>query len=384
MVAPPYCDLDHFGLSRGRVSTFHVETCLTPDVCAAHPRTPGESTVYATHSRYADHDYPGHPENAERIRAIWRGLAEDGLVSRMRSLEVEPLQAEQALSVHAADHLDLLRRVSDSPRNTFLDADTYAGPDALSIALLSAGGVVIAVDEILTGRARNGLAVTRPPGHHAMPDQAMGFCLLGNVAIAARHAQTRHGIERVAIVDYDVHHGNGTEAMFYDDPSVLYISTHEYPFYPGTGAVTDIGAGPGEGYTVNIGLPAGGGDRTYATVFDRVVRPAVERFAPQLILASVGFDAFWADPLAEMQLTLTGYSHIAAEVLDMAERVCDGNVVFALEGGYNLDALRYGVSNLARQLLGETPVDPLGSPVRPPPERDITERLEQLTKLHGL
>ena len=349
--------------------------------------TLAQSTVYATHVRYAEHDYPGHPENAERIRAIWRGLAEDGLVDRMRSVEVAPLAVQEALSVHAADHLDLLRRVSASPRNTFLDADTYAGPDALSIALLSAGGVVITVDEILSGRARNGLAVTRPPGHHAMPDHAMGFCLLGNVALAARHAQARHGIERVAIIDYDVHHGNGTEAMFYDDPSVLYISTHEYPFYPGTGAATDVGSGAGEGYTINIPLAAGAGDETYAAAFQRIVRPAVKRFAPQLILASVGFDAYWADPLAEMDLTLTGYSDIAGDVLDLAKHLSDGKVAFALEGGYNLDALRYGVSNLARQLLGDTPTDPLGSPARLESQADVDEQLEQLEQLahlHGL
>jgi acetoin utilization deacetylase AcuC-like enzyme len=218
------------------------------------------TTAYATHPRYTEHDFPGHPENAQRIRAVWRGLDESGLTARMRRLDVQAADTDWALTVHTADYLDLLRRISARPGTTHLDADTYAGPDALAIAMLSAGGALGAVDTVLSGSADNGLAAIRPPGHHAMPDHGMGFCLLGNVAIAAKYAQRRHGVERVLIVDYDVHHGNGTEAMFYDDPSVLYVSTHQYPFYPGTGAATDVGSGRGEGYTVNIPLPAGSGD----------------------------------------------------------------------------------------------------------------------------
>jgi acetoin utilization deacetylase AcuC-like enzyme len=341
-------------------------------------------TIYATHPRYADHDFRGHPESAERIRAVWSGMDESGLTARMQRLEPEFLDADSVLAVHTADYLDLLRSISALPGTTHLDADTYAGPDALAIALLAAGGVTETVDRVLSGAATNGLAAIRPPGHHAMPNHGMGFCLLGNVAIAARHAQSRHGVQRVLIVDYDVHHGNGTEAMFYDDPSVLYISTHQYPFYPATGAATDIGTGRGAGYTLNVPLPAGSGDATYATAFDRIVWPAAERFEPQLILVSVGFDAYWADPLAGMRLTLSGYAHLAGEVIRMAERFCGGRIVFALEGGYNLDALRYGVSNLARALLGDVPIDPLGAPPGPPSDPDITALVAQLEKLHSL
>jgi acetoin utilization deacetylase AcuC-like enzyme len=342
------------------------------------------TTICATHPRYTEHDLPGHPENAERIRAVWRGLDESGLSTRMLALQPEALDPDVALTVHAADYLDLLRRISAAPQITHLDPDTYAGPDALTIALLSAGGAVGAVDAVLNGAATNGLAAIRPPGHHAMPDHGMGFCLLGNVAIATRCAQTRYGIERILIVDYDVHHGNGTEAMFYDDPSVLYVSTHQYPFYPGTGAANDIGAGRGEGYTINVPLPAGSGDANYATVFDRIIWPAAERFDPQLILVSAGFDAYWADPLAAMRLTLNGYSHLAGEVILMAQRFCGGKVVFMLEGGYNMDALRYGVSNVARLLLGDPPDDPVGAAPRPRPEPDIAALLTRLQQLHGL
>jgi acetoin utilization deacetylase AcuC-like enzyme len=342
------------------------------------------TTSYATHPRYAEHDLPGHPESAERIRAVWRGMDDSGLTERLQSLHVQPLNADAALAVHTADYLELLRRVSMLPDTTHLDPDTYAGPDAMTIALLSAGGAVGVVDSVLNDGATNGLAAIRPPGHHAMPDRAMGFCLLGNVAIAARHAQARYGIERILIVDYDVHHGNGTEAMFYADPSVLYFSTHQYPFYPGTGAVTDIGTGRGEGYTINVPLPAGSGDTNYATVFQQILWPAAERFDPQLVLVSMGFDAYWADPLAAMRLTLNGYSHLAGEVIRMAQRFCGGNVVFALEGGYHMDALPYGVSNVARLLLGDAPVDPPGTRPSPRPEPDIASLVTRLQQLHGL
>jgi len=341
-------------------------------------------TIYATHPRYVEHDFPGHPERADRIRVVWRGLDESGLTARMQTLETRAVEPDSVLTVHTAEYLELLRRISAAPRITFLDADTYAGPDALTIAMLSAGGVVGAVDRVLSGAADNGLAATRPPGHHAIADHAMGFCLLGNVAIATRYARDQYAIERVLIVDYDVHHGNGTEAMFYDDPSVLYVSTHQYPFYPGTGAAADIGTGPGEGYTVNIPLPAGSGDANYASVFDQIVWPAAERFRPELILVSAGFDAYWADPLAGMRLSLSGYSHLAGEVVRMAQRLCEGRVVFALEGGYDLDALRYGVSNVARLLLGEPVNDPLGAPPGPQSGPDIGALLALLHRLHGL
>jgi acetoin utilization deacetylase AcuC-like enzyme len=341
------------------------------------------TTLYATHPRYAEHDYPGHPENAKRIRAVWQGLDESGLAARMQSLRAQPADHESVLAVHTPEYLEMLSRVSESTRITFLDADTYAGPDALSIALLSAGGVLGVVDAVVSGAADNGLAAVRPPGHHALGDRAMGFCLLGNVAIAARFAQRQYGMERVMIVDYDVHHGNGTEAMFYDDPTVLYISTHQYPFYPATGAARDTGTGRGEGYTVNIPLPAGSGDTSYARAFEQIVWKAAARFEPQLVLVSVGFDAYWADPLAEMQLTLSGYSHLASEVIRMAQQLCDGKVVFVLEGGYDLDALRFGVGNIARTLLGEAAIDPLGTPILRD-EPDIADVVSAITTIHGI
>jgi acetoin utilization deacetylase AcuC-like enzyme len=212
----------------------------------------------------------------------------------------------------------------------------------------------------------------------------MGFCLLGNVPIATRYAQKQFGIERVMIVDYDVHHGNGTEAMLYDDPTTLFISTHQYPFYPGTGALNDTGMGKGTGYTINIPLAAGHGDTSYTAIYEQIVWPAAERFKPELIIVSAGFDAHWLDPIAGMRLTLTGYAHLTRELIKMSEKYCGGKIVFAMEGGYNLDALSHGMVNIAHALLGDDTVsDPLGLP-RDQREPDVKPLIARIKQIHGL
>ena len=225
-------------------------------------------------------------------------------------------------------------------------------------------------------------ALSRKSG--ATPSQAMGFCLFNNVAIAAAWLIATARAEKIAVLDYDVHHGNGTQDAFYQRPEVLYVSTHQYPLYPGTGAAGDVGDGRGEGHTLNIPLPAGSGDGTYARVFDEVVWPSAERFEPQLILVSAGFDAYWADPLAGMRLSLNGYSHLATEAIRMAQRLCEGRVVFMLEGGYNLDALRCGVANIARLLVGDPPDHSLPEPTRQRPEPDISDLVAMIEELHRL
>ncbi len=344
------------------------------------------TTVYVTHPRYPEHHLPGHPEHAGRIRAVWSQMDAAGLTTRMLKIEPQPVSEDLILTVHTRDYLELLRWIDETKQNNVhLDADTYAGPTAFEIARLSAGGVVQAVDEVLSGRASNALAAVRPPGHHAMPNHAMGFCILGNVPIATRFAQKVYGLERVMIVDYDVHHGNGTEAMFYDDDSVLFISTHQSPFYPGTGAITHTGSGKGTGYTLNIPLTAGHGDSSYATLFEQVVWRAAERFKPQLIIVSAGFDSHWADPIAGMRLSLNGYAHLTRELIKMAHQFCGGKIVFAMEGGYNLDALSHGVVNIAHALLGDaTVIDPLGAPRGNSPEPDITPTIERIRSIHKL
>jgi len=341
------------------------------------------TTAYSTHPRYVEHDLAGHPEHAGRIRAIWQELDEAGLSNRLRAIEVRPLDPALARTVHTEKYLDTLARTQHFKQTARLDADTYTTPTSYEVALLAAGGVVGAVDAVLTGSADNGLAVVRPPGHHAMPNYAMGFCLLGNIAIAARHAQHTHHIERIMIVDYDVHHGNGTQAMFYDDESVLFVSTHQHPFYPGTGKLHDVGESAGAGYTLNIPLVAGHGDANYAKIFEQIIWPVAKRFQPELILVSAGFDAHWTDPLASMQLSLTGYDHITRELIRIAEEVCEGKIVFVVEGGYDLVALAHGVRNIAHALLGDDTIsDPLGPANQAEPM--IQPLIDQIRKIHRL
>lgn len=343
------------------------------------------TSVYVTHPRYTEHDLPGHPEHAGRIKAIWQKLRDTGLVDRLTPFEASPVSEEIILTVHTSQYLELLKKIAAVNQRVYLDPDTYTSPNSYEIARLSAGGVIRAVDEVLSSRADNALAAVRPPGHHAMPSHAMGFCLLGNVAIAARYAQRNYNIQRVMIVDYDVHHGNGTQAMFYDDDTVLFVSTHQSPFYPGTGHIHETGKDKGKGYTVNIPLHGGQGDSNYAVVFEQIIWPVAERYQPQLLVVSAGFDAHWMDPLAAMRLSLKGYAHLTNELILMAKQLCGGKIIFVLEGGYNLEALSNGVTNIARALLGDTKTeDPLGQPNDGRSEPDIKPLIEQLRAVHDV
>ncbi len=341
-------------------------------------------TAYLTDDSFVKHDFPQHPEHAGRIKAVWQALDAAGLTDQLLRLPPSPAADEQILAVHSAEHLQDLVAVAQGNRMVRLDPDTYALPVSAEVARLAAGAVIGAVDAVLSADAGNALAIVRPPGHHATTSRQMGFCLLNNIAIAARHAQSRYGIERVLILDYDVHHGNGTNDIFYADPSVLFISTHQYPFYPGSGALADIGADDGTGATINIPLSAGQGDIAFRSLFAEIVRPAIERFQPELMLISAGFDAHWVDPLASMQLTLAGYDYLARECIELAERLCDGRIIFVMEGGYDLTALAQGWCNIARALLGQDEVsDPYGAP-RTKISADIQPLIDGLRRIHRL
>ena len=320
---------------------------------------------------YLKHDFPDHPENAQRLRAIESALDSPALGLRefLRPLDPTPATREQIAAAHHPAYIDALERVMDQAPGYIDAAPTYIVPESFDIACLAAGGALRAVDAVCAGEARAAFALVRPPGHHAVPGQAMGFCLFNNIAIAARHAQRQHGRQRVLIVDFDVHHGNGTQDILYADPSILFISTHQEGIYPGTGAITETGAAAGAGYNVNLPLPAGAGDEAFARLSAEVIGPLVDRFRPNLILVSAGFDAHWLDPLASLQLTLTGYAQLTKRLDELAGRHCDGQIVFVLEGGYHLAALSGGVTTVLRTLLGETGLpDALGPARRPEPE----------------
>jgi len=302
--------------------------------------------------RFAEHQTPpGHPERPERAEVM------DVVAARWKSrgVEVIPPSAatrEQLLRVHDGDYL---RRISETTgRAVKLDPDTYTSPESHEIALLAAGAAVQAVDHALSGPQHSALALVRPPGHHAERDRAMGFCLFNGVAVAAAHARA-NGAAKVAIVDYDVHHGNGTQHIFEDDPHVLYVSTHQFPYYPGTGAAGEVGRGAGAGFTVNLPLEVGAVDEDYQTAFAAVILPVLAQFKPDLVIVSAGFDAHERDPLAGMRLSTAAFAAMTAELRGVAERQCQGRMAVVTEGGYDLQALAASLDAVAETLNGLPP-----------------------------
>jgi acetoin utilization deacetylase AcuC-like enzyme len=317
--------------------------------------SPGGGPLLLSHPACALHRVPGHPERPERLEAIEAALTAD---DRLRDLSRrEPLAAtpDRLEAVHEDWYVESIYRsgaVSDERgRGGWLDADTWLGPGSLAAALASAGGGLAAVDAVLGGEFTSGFSLTRPPGHHATANRAMGFCLFNNIAVAAQAALDR-GLDRVAIVDFDVHHGNGTQDIFYDRADVLYLSCHQSPLYPGTGAAEERGSGGGEGYTVNVPMAPGGGEVEYIDVFDRVFRPALHDYQPQMLLISAGFDAHASDPLAQMELTSGDFGTLAERLRGWAEELCQGRMVWMLEGGYDLDGLSAGVTAAVTELCG--------------------------------
>jgi acetoin utilization deacetylase AcuC-like enzyme len=341
------------------------------------------TVLLITDERFDQHDMPGHPEHAGRLQAVRQQLVADDLLERTLTEKAQPVDLDLVRSVHVPEYVAQLERTAHTTASQWLDADTYATPRSFEVALLAAGAATLAVGGVLKGTADRAIALVRPPGHHATRARAMGFCLINNIAVAARFAQQVHRVERIAIVDYDVHHGNGTQDIFYEDSSVLYISTHQSPLYPGTGSLYEMGRAGGEGCTLNIPLPPGVGDEGYERVFERVILPALQRFAPELILASVGFDAHWADPLANMTLSLQGYHRLCQLLIESARDCCKGRIVFVMEGGYHLGALSHGWANIVRATLGDADFsDPLGP--APAPSRDVSRLIEQVRHTHGL
>ena len=346
------------------------------------------TTAYVYDPFERNHTFPGHPENHQRMEHIRALLEADGILESLARLpndapfDVRRPQAVRAraerqidpiLAVHGGNYVERLeavcRGMGGSGRSgggaaaSWLDQDTYVLNGSYEAALRAAGAVLNLTDAVMTGAAANGFALVRPPGHHARPHSAKGFCLFGNVAAAARHAQRKHGAQRALIVDFDVHHGNGTAEMFYDDDSVLFFSIHQYPHYPFSGGIDEVGRDSGEGYTVNVPFPAGVGDAGYLAALRQLLPPLAHEFRPDVIFVSAGFDGHWLDPLSEHRVSVGGYAAMVEELLALADALCGGRLICSLEGGYHLEALPHCVLSTLRTLSGSADgiSDPFGA-----------------------
>lgn len=310
-------------------------------------------TAIFTDPLFLEHD-PGfdHPESPERLRGVYKLLAEKALRDCFLKPKFSPASHEIIALNHSAA---LIQRVAETAGKVFdfLDPDTKTSSASYGAACMAAGALIKGVDLLTAGDIDNGFALVRPPGHHAERDQSMGFCLFNNVAIAARYATEILGLDRVMIVDWDLHHGNGTQHSFYESEKVLYISTHQYPYYPGTGSLRETGKGKGEGFTLNIPLPGYQGDVDYATIFDDLVVPIGREYNPQLILVSAGFDIYRGDPLGTMEVTAQGFAYMTRILVRLAEEVSQGRLLVTLEGGYHPDGQRDGILAVLGELCGQ-------------------------------
>ncbi len=342
--------------------------------------TASHATAVVEDPRYREHRGPdGHPERPDRLLAVHSEI--EARADRLQRLAPREATPGELLRVHGRAHLE---QVAEAARRapTHLDPDTYVSAESFAIARLAAGGSIELARRVARGEFRNGLAAVRPPGHHAEAGRAMGFCLFNNVAVAACALREEEGVERIFVLDWDVHHGNGTQHFFEEDPAVLYLSTHQFPYYPGTGDFDEIGRGKGEGATLNVPLPAGCGDAEYIGAFQRIVAPAARAFRPEMILVSCGFDAHSDDPLAGMQVRAEGFRAMAAIVRALAEELCGGRLVLVLEGGYALRGLREGTASVLDVLLASSP------PALPPtpaltPNSVLEQVLARVVLAHG-
>ncbi|XP_071707775.1 histone deacetylase 14, chloroplastic-like [Rutidosis leptorrhynchoides] len=349
------------------------------------------------------HNEKTHPECSSRVPAILRALEKAELTPKFRGSEIIRHQSfkkattEDIASVHSRTYISSLEKtLKGASKNSIVhfgsSTDTYATATTFTESLVAAGAGLSLVDYVVTASKVNknppvGFALIRPPGHHAIPDGPMGFCFFGNVAIAARYAQRVHGLKRVFIIDFDVHHGNGTNDIFSDDPDIFFLSTHQEGIYPGTGQINDTGYGNGEGATLNLPLPKGSGDKAMRTVFDHVIAPSAQKFKPDIILVSAGYDAHVLDPIASLQFTTGTYYMLSSNIKQLATDLCGGRCVFFLEGGYNLESLSDSVAESFRALIGEpsmaTEVDKLDI-LHDEPSAKVHKAIRRIKQLHFL
>jgi acetoin utilization deacetylase AcuC-like enzyme len=314
-----------------------------------------------------------HPESPERLVAARQGLYSAIPDSERSRVRIREASTPELSRVHMEQYVTSLDSRLSRGGSGNLDPDTYYGPGTREAAWYAAGGAIELAQQIVDGRAKRGVALLRPPGHHAVPASSMGFCLLNNVAVAASEV-LEAGLTRVAIIDWDVHHGNGTQDIFYEDPRVLFISLHQFPFYPGTGSPREIGRGAGLGFTANVALPSGSDDAVYGAAFRELVLPLLRAYAPEMLLVSAGFDAHARDPLASMQLSTECYGAMTSALLDLADELGHGRVAFFLEGGYDLQALEASMAQLGLSLTGQRTKLPEGKP------RDVYQAAIEATR----
>jgi acetoin utilization deacetylase AcuC-like enzyme len=344
------------------------------------------ATAYLFDPLYLQHFQPGHVEGPERLDVINRTLAETGMRDRLVALMPQPVSIERLSRVHHTRHIERVRSVAERGGGGLMGMgdETYVAPRSYDAALVASGAVVTGVEAVLHDEVKNAFALVRPPGHHAFADHGEGFCLFNNVAIAAATARAEFGIDRVLIVDFDVHHGNGTNSIFYRDPSVLFFSTHQWGIYPGTGYWDEVGDGAGAGYSVNVPMLPGWGDVAFQRVFADLLVPIARRFQPQLILASAGYDPSWTDRLGSMLVTTPGFFALTRSLVQLSDELCNGRFMMTLEGGYGLDGLAYGVvASFAAMLGDEAVADPIG-PGRSTEKPFDEDYLDQMRALHGL
>jgi acetoin utilization deacetylase AcuC-like enzyme len=333
---------------------------------------------------YLKHETGEHVECPERLISIMSYLEQTKLMSHLTLVSPRPATVDELALVH---HIQYINHIQSIARDGggYLDSDTVMSPRSFEVALYAAGGGIEAIKSVLEGRVESAFALIRPPGHHATPSRAMGFCLFNNVAIAAKYAFSKYGIERLAIIDFDVHHGNGTQIALYDDLRTLYISSHQSPLYPGTGYVEESGSGIAAGTNINVPMPPGCGDNEFKQVFQQIIAPAVKRFQPQLILVSAGYDSHWSDTISQMQMSVNGFIEIMKIIKGIAGEVCQNRLVLVLEGGYNLFALAASVGATFEVLLNKdiTP-DPLGYSPQGRPAPNILPLIKRIKQTHGL
>jgi len=341
-----------------------------------------EQTGYVFDPVFLQHDFEGHPESAKRLKAILDKLEASGIISQLKKINSRRATTEEISFCHSLDYISKVETIC-AKGGGYLDPDTYTNSFSFETAGIAVGSLIELTDAVITEKIKNGFALLRPPGHHALANRAMRFCIFGNAAIVAKSALKNPAINKAAIIDFDVHHGNGTQALIGDNPDILFISTHQFPFYPGTGAITEIGSGIASGTVINIPLESYNSDKNFKKIYEEIILPALSKFNPDIIFVSAGYDAHWADPLANMGLSLNGYSWISKSLIEAAEKLCFGKIIFTLEGGYNLQVLQNGVLNSTKTLLGRNDFeDPLGP--SPHKEPGVDKLIKELKIIHLL